>query len=636
MKTLSLQWICLALLVVVIAPAFAQDSGPDAMGWIKAEKIRAGYLGAGNPTEATERMASAGMNTVVVKLSGYSPGDAASQALVEKWAMAASQAKLRLFVAINFGGPAEIARLDKYSHEVDKTGAALAKTPCPLDERYWEDVVFSRAVELAKLAKKVPIAGIALDPEMYGADHSLYTTPCFCDNCWKRFVADRWDQWYSELMPGKDRYRWLTSHGLLASYCDRQAEAGKALAGRLEARVHEENPNLILGAFLADRDEWFMKALRLGMGTRQMPMLCWAESTYSTGVAPCIDEAKARIAAEGSNALFVGGLWIRKFHAKNVSEQCFHLARGGAGYWIYTLESLVASPEKLPEDYKVPDSESAYWKAFGIADQEIVRCLKDGRDEASFLQLRKAETPAPPTPEVMPEELKLEAAKEPEPAPKVEAASLPDKETRLRGANVLVTYAKSGEELKLAVETSKVGSSADPASYSLMDPSGTLIEEGTIALGEKKLVSQKAPSDGIYVFSINTGASSCRVSSATHPLSYLASPAKPLSVIGAMQPLYFRIPEDAESVRLSLQTEGPAEAVVVKLLTPDAKEQWSRTVAGKVDAQVAVSKGAVGPWCLKVEKAPEGVFENLKIALEPPITPCLADDPGKLVASTKW
>ena len=384
---LLLVGLTLSVATVGAAPSKCYD-------WILKEKLRGGYLSAHSPRSAAARMAAIGMNAVLPKFGGLTyPASEANLTLLREWSEATRAAGIHLLPVLNFRG-GETEKILGARREVTAAGQTMERTPCPLDEQFWNTYVLGRAVCLARLGEVLHIDGVVIDPEMYGADHTTYRGVCYCSTCLREFLLAA-SMPVPEVWPAPAaRAEWLASSKLADRFRQHFIDRIKGFCVRVERAVHELNPDFLLGVLLLDYPHPFMRGMAEGLGTARHPVLGFSETTYSSGYTKYVGAQQKTFASFPSHVLFFPGLWIRQFPTENIAEQCYACARESRGYWIYTFESLEEDVRNFP-GYVLREPHERYWDAMRIANVELGRWIASGGQYESPLRVRSFVPPLP-------------------------------------------------------------------------------------------------------------------------------------------------------------------------------------------------------------------------------------------------
>ena len=130
--------------VAALCAAAAGASPARCYDWILRQKVRGGYLAANTPLSGVAQMRAAGMNLVMPKFGGLqSPVTEANAAQLRAWGEAVAKAGLRLMPVFNVRG-GETEKILSARREVAVTGQRMERTPCPLDESFWQRYLLGR------------------------------------------------------------------------------------------------------------------------------------------------------------------------------------------------------------------------------------------------------------------------------------------------------------------------------------------------------------------------------------------------------------------------------------------------------------------------------------------------------------
>ena len=619
---LSALTFCVSLVptLVVAAPAGCYD-------WILREKMRAGYLAANDPREVVVKMKAVGMNAVLPKFGGLTtPPNARDLRLLEEWGAAAEKAGIHCFPVFNFRG-SETEKLLSARREVTGAGECMKKTPCPLDEQFWRTYIFRRAVDLASRAKELHLAGAIIDPEMYGADHTIFAKPCYCDDCLKEFLRAL-GQTAPQAFPDA-RADWLKERHLADRFEQYVTQRVRGFCVEIERAVHRQAPGFLLGVFLLDYPHPFMRGMAQGLGTPEYPVLGFSETTYVPGYTRYIEEQQKTFAALPSQVLFLPGLWLSQFPCENLAEQFYACARHSSGYWIYTLESLVEDVSKKP-GYELREANERYWSAAQTADAELDRLAAGGGKYESPLKVRPYDAPLPV---LVTGDIKLgplEAAIDRKPI-SLGAETFP----KLRYRNPLCILARAGEPVEVKITNQPLNSIYRfGTQYVVLDAQGKQVAEGNMKLGQNAIVRWTPAQDGVCVVVADSGQNGYKIQVLTkQPFAFQATgPKQALSVIGHLGRLYFYVPQGMETLTLFAKAEGhlPGRGGKLAVIAPD----------GQVAVRIAGDLGSLAGYPVKIPPAlqdrvwaisGEDLTNELKIHFSPASVSYLGTDPARLL-----
>jgi hypothetical protein len=571
MKTSVFIYVLSCFLVNLSSAWAASLKGTDDI--VSAEKIRAGYMGIYN-IDVLPKMADAGMNLALVKFGElHTPMWAGEQELLMKWAKACQQAGVRFMPVINLWGMRE-KKWIRLRYHLYYDGIEFAKTPCPLEAKVYKLAVHDRVLELAKLSRSVPIAGAAIDLEMYGADVWNFPDYCLCDYCFERFLAGKP---VSKPIVADKRQDYLVKSKQVKSYRIFTTNYIKALAKQKKEQLETIAPDFMIGALHLDRLQPYYTGLAKGLGNGRKAVLAFTETTYRTGHSSYIHKTQKRFHDSGVNAKLVVGIWQDKFPPENLAEQYYHCARDSAGYWIYTMESLSKHTKvTLPFDKK------QYWQAIQEANGELDKLAANPKYK-SLLKVRSFKTP------VKAISFKKIAV---EPVEYVRSWAIMDRNVKpitLRFFNKLIFVAKKGDKLEFEIAFGKKqGSSTSHVEVGLVSRSGDVLARDKASLLSNAKLKVEAPYSGSYVIAVQSHGNSAKVVGFSHPYSIDASiTAHFLKPSGS---LYLYKPAGSSSAKVMFYVDGIGESVTATFKNEAGKVLGVYDIVGKQTIAVPLAK----------------------------------------------
>jgi hypothetical protein len=342
--------------------------------WITKDGIRAmyGYVGQWNDKVLLQNIVDSGFNTVIVHTMSKAMSEDGWPKEAADLARVANEYKLKVIISWPFGSDERYGNTEFGAYNTG-TPETWSKTPCPRSKEYWNKVIGARAV----IAAEAKLAGMVVDMEMYGADYARYPGPCYCDNCWGRFI-DQFigDEQVKKIKP-KQRAVWIACNGLWEEYDRWQEIEVAAILRDIEKRVHAVNPDFILGNLL---DPESLPGLARGFGTASMPALIFSELEYwgnVTGVPARVGQLRDL----GYPALYVSGLWVQKVTPPQLTRLVSEAVPPSAGYWAFATDAFLPNPTG---DYThaAGYSNDDYWKAFRTANDLVPKTFKAGATTA--------------------------------------------------------------------------------------------------------------------------------------------------------------------------------------------------------------------------------------------------------------
>lgn len=616
------------LSLVLLLLAVVADAAPArCYDWLLREKLRGGYLSSADLGPDLARAKAAGMNALLPKFGGLqAPPTEANIALLKRWGEVARQQGMHLLPVFNFRG-GETEKLLSERREVTAAGLKLQRTPCPLDEPFWDRYILGRALALAEHAREWGLDGAILDPEMYGADHTVYGGVCYCDDCLREFAAARGLTLPAPLPT--DRQAWLKGQGLEAAFTERFVSRVEGFCRRIEQQVHAANPDFVLGVLLLDYPLPFMRGMARGLGTATYPVLGFSETTYSSGYSDYVGKQQQAFAAMPAQVLFVPGLWQQQFPSENLAEQYYTCAAHSAGYWIYTLESLLEDVSKLP-GYQLREPGERYWEAMRLANGELDKLAAAGPGYVSALKVRAFEAPLPVLSTADLTIPRLVPAPDAAPQSRGEATA-----PRLRYRNPLFILGKAGEPVRVRVENRQLANYLPGTQWVLCGPDGTHLQEGRLKVRETAEVAFTPAKDGTYLLVAASGQNAqelCLLSGQPYGLS--ATKQHPLIVNGSLGRLYFHVPGGVSEFSLFVKAEGQAAGRGGKLALVAPDGQTAAHLEGDLgqwtELKVPVTQEERGRvWCL----TGEDITNDLTLYFSPGVPGYLCPDPRHVVTA---
>ncbi|MCX7421566.1 MAG: hypothetical protein NT013_18750 [Planctomycetia bacterium] len=561
--------------------------------------LRAGYLPISANRTVLTKMRQAGLNAAWPKITNFNPigADQNARKKIEQWADACEKEGLQLWPSFNFaGGDNELKFFPEFRREVTLAGIIHQHTPCPADERYWQRVVLPRCLMVAQMSRvRKNIAGVVLDLEMYGADHAGYGAACACESC--RAGA------------GSDAPTALLNW---------QRQELTRICREVSSKVHQVNPKFQFAATHLEEPYPFFEGVALGLGTPEVPVVCAAERTYAEGYTPEVDQTQLRFRKLKAHVQYLGGMSLTHFSANQVGPQLYALGSHGSGFWLYTLGSLAAPNEQVPENYRVSDPQDDYWAAFRSASSELDHYAQSGGKYVSPLlsKLEKVDSRATTAKRVL-IPVSHSVAKLP----------LPGEETHLRRYNISFVLLDQGETLRLTARGLLLTKQLTDGQVKVVDPEGREVLSRSVAMGKTEMIEFIAKSGGTYTVTTGFGQNACELRIANQRAVLFAGRHQRLKIHRNMRPMYFIVAE-GQRPQVDIQTEDPSESVRVILRDPDGKVADDQILSG---SQSISASGSSGIWTVVLEGVDDRPFGAVQIGLAPPLSPYLADAPERLL-----
>ncbi|MBW1792509.1 MAG: hypothetical protein JRJ14_09695, partial [Deltaproteobacteria bacterium] len=491
----------LTLCVIVLSSHCLGETAETEFEKVFSDKIRAGYVNK-YYIDLVPKMKQSGMNLAMVKYSETNtPLKLYQFKSIEKWARACQVSGLNFMPVINFWGKHEKVWI-KPNNKLYYNVLEYSQTPCPLDAGVYRQSIHTRVLQLARLSRKLPIAGVMIDLETYGADIRSFPDLCLCNNCFKQFLTGK-------TAPNPillhERQDYLKRTGQLDAYKVFMEDIVADWARKTKEQAEAIAPNFFIGAYLLDRDTTFYKGLARGFGSRDKPALAFTGETYRKGYSLNISETIKRFNDNRINIRLICGIWQEKFPVENLAEHYYHCAKNSAGYWIYDMGSLSETKKN-----ELPFPRSQYWHAIDLGNSQLdllttdpiyksplkirpFRMLQRKVDVGDFDRLQYAKASGSP----------------------VKTAPF-----MFRKSNVLVFLAQKGDSVRFEMKYAKYARyEGSFARLALIDRNGTVLVANDATVAANGVLSLTAPYTGTYAITMESGMNGVIVVSHSHPYS---------------------------------------------------------------------------------------------------------------------
>ena len=304
------------------------------------------YLGDISKEEDVKRLAENGLNSVAVWTNKFRVwADPVLSKGLEKTLINAKKYGLRYYSMLYLGTSFNFYSPVKYGLFVERNGKKT-KTACPLDKTFWTECIIKEAVNIARLLKEVD--GVLLELELYGGG-GRYSQGCFCDQCFKGFVAQA--NVTAPDIPPEKRHRWLASKGLLKEYYDWLSfnvyENYKMYGEELLA----VNEDLTLGFYEGghlDSFLWYIKAAMRGLSDAGARILILDPITYSGGdIWNKVSKQKLKLSTMKAKTWYLPGLYLDAVEVgvEGIGYLCSVLLEIADGYWIWNERVNIENPQ---------------------------------------------------------------------------------------------------------------------------------------------------------------------------------------------------------------------------------------------------------------------------------------------------
>lgn len=189
----------------------------------------------------------------------------------------------------------------------------------------------------------------------------------------------------------------------------------------------------------------------------------------------------------------------------------------------------------------------------------------------------------------------------------------------LRGSARFLVFPNADQEISIAAKKiSSLGSLVRCDAYSA---SGAKVAGGILRTDAP--VRFLGAAGQIYYIEVKGGPSYYELEVKGAPCALAAnSEPRGIHLLGKATPLYFHVPAGAPPFTITLSSGAPGETSLSRLYAPSGKlvatlDTQSTAVARTTIAPSQAAGEWEGFWCLSVEKAPTGVFDDVYVALDP-------------------
>lgn len=552
-------------------------------------KMRAGFMGVKDKI-LLPSMNEKGMNAALVAFWLMpSPLTEQEQQMLGQWAIECQSNKLDFYPVISFWGNGEktwMQLTDKYYLE----NKEYPNTPCPFSEDNYNCLIHDRMLEVARLSKDYPIAGVILDIEMYGADIIAYNNPCFCRQCQDRFRK----QFPNASIMDNAKYRELAAKGLIEKI------------EKTRIAVRNISKSFRIGVTKLDQSNIFSDSLARGFAVPEMPVMIFSEKTYSQGYSNYIPDTIKRFSQAKIPVQFMAGIWQDRFDPNNLAEQYYYCAKACDGYWIYTMQTL--NPEWKES---IAYSREDYWQAIEKANTELCKLAKNPK-YVSPLRLRKARMLLDP---VQWASIKVPTLAQVRPEAPIETNARP---LYFHSLNKLVFNAKKGQLISFRVKfTKRPDTKVEYAEVALLTNTGKLLAKDKADAANDAVVESVAPLTGTYCIVLNPERNLLSVTGFSHPYSFDAAKWPQSHLIRPDTPLYLWAKPGQKQAKVRFLVDGVGESITVMVKTLQDQLIAQQDILGKQTLTFPLSPNQAGQiLVMTIAPRPKSYYEDVIVTLE--------------------
>ena len=326
------------------------------------DKMRGVYDGVAlfYDTERQQKLVDLGINTFIYNIIGkFNGGDInkdpeALDAVCADMEKYIEETGVHIFMKASFGSNSVVSNSKFGAYHPGKEHKLTL--PCPLSEEYWNAEMLSR---LEVVAKHPKIEGAVFDMEMYNGGSTRYPASCFCDSCVEKYVAENSGEVHKKLanISPENREEYIVENKIEDKYNSWFKESITAITTKVRQRLHEINPNLIIGV-MPDMER--IPGLSKGLGTKEMPLVVFLEKTY-WGEIGKLNMYQALAKMREHPVIFAVGLWCNEEESITVRDFASKIKEAypnDLGYWIYSGGQI--------------ENEPKYYDQIGKANKDIL------------------------------------------------------------------------------------------------------------------------------------------------------------------------------------------------------------------------------------------------------------------------
>ena len=200
----------------------------------------------------------------------------------------------------------------------------------------------------------------------------------------------------------------------------------------------------------------------------------------------------------------------------------------------------------------------------------------------------------------------------------------------LRGQSRFLFFPNADQDIR--VTATKISSQAGLVRWDAYSASGARVAGGV--LRPDSPVQFLGAAGQIYYIEVNGGNSyyELELKGAPYALAADCGP-RGIHLLGKTTPFYFQVPADVPQFTITISSDAPGETSLSRLYSPRGKlvatfDTQTVPVARATIAPAQASGEWEGHWCLSVEKAPNGGFDDVYVALDAALPPWFTLDPA--------
>ena len=392
-----------------------------------------------------------------------------------------------------------------YPFRRNKTAAIpeFAALPCPVDALgnkmetsylmsdpgSWR-VFFSEALRLAALRKQIGFDSLRFDVEIL----PMNNPPSYDDGTWAAFCAE--NPGFNPATPVSGRAAALGAKNAKARYAEFFAARVKAAAVDFVKALRALDPEIELG-YMPARPEALCGTLAEVLAAPGIPAWIDGWDLYNgAGYRPAVKARAEAMRKVNPDNRFIAWICPNRYKPEDVASSVYHTAVNTSGYSIWALGMLDGShrySKGLPKGSTCAD----YWAAFKKANEALRADMAEGTlEKGARIPYVKVKP--------MVANLSWDGVKAPALVPAGDGSGA-DVAVTLRYTHNVFIYAKAGEPIKIALKHLAGEKRPTGLQYVLLSPSGKMMRNEAVTVGEKHSFAVTAEETGVHVLRATGG-----------------------------------------------------------------------------------------------------------------------------------
>ncbi len=499
---------------------------------------------------------------------------------------------------------------------------------------------YDTAFQLAKESKKLGIKAVKIDFEV-----AYQPAPCYCDHCWSSFAKQNG----IPMLKASERFKYLKKHKMTKAYRIHADQMLEHVAKTYEKEMHSINPQLMLGMMPAQNNNFYRYFVKY-LATPEAPAIMDSWRMYSGGgYNKYAKEELEWIKNCNPNNIAIPWFRINYYSPDDIMIQAWQVLKNEAGYNLFSLsmfwthwnkKSKAYAAYKLPGNYSAKD----YWKALGHANSEAMKCLENG-EYVSDIKFSPARGIVPICTKRFIKDYNAEAYK-------INTKKPLSKAVTLRHENLFYVLASPGNPIEFSLAHVAGAGKMTPISYDILDCKGRLLQDESVAVGERRNIKFPVGEVGLYCIVMNGGNTgpwyNLKVKSKYWGLATTAADEqrhlyfffrRSKNKNDYCSKFYLLPLKNAKKFKFLVAT-GHHQVLKLQLIKPDGKVARSIILRGKGKASSevitqAVRSGEYGLWTLTTSQ-PDSLLQgeyvqNFYMHIISGLNPFVSNDPDSML-----